>query len=407
MKDTLNKSRKLNRIKRTVSISAMVLSLILLLGGCKANNFTRAEKRDFLKAARGVASDLLKKQYSGAKIDDIQPETDIAFDGSGFVLTEFASGHFSWQGQTYSFLVNTKTEQVYTSVYLAEIKEGLKDAVLHGLDIDASEAVVDGIRINYLPIKDGVEDEGIYVDSANVLPWRESAEELIREILRGTEEYTVSIDIQYKGEDLPSGITKQDAPFPALTSVKFYHIREEHGLCRRGSEGFSYAMIPCLSNEILELNYRQSSPGNYSYTRNRVMEQYGLYVVYNAYEKTMVDGVITRSVINEKDITFTVTEEYIALDCAKDNYVMYLFAADQEKAEKYCYFFYPCGGKKLEIRQGMWYDYEDRYVYSDSTYLKAPHKFFDYLSMENIIYTKEASEEPPILPQSTNSEYIY
>ena len=108
---------------------------------------------------------------------------------------------------------------------------------------------------------------------------------------------------------------------------------EEHGLCLRDSEGFSPAIIPSLSEEIFKLNYRQGSPGNYSYTGNRVMERDGFYLVYNAYE--------------------------------------------------------------------------DRYVYSDSTYIKAPHKFYDYFSMENIIYTKPASEEPPILPRTTEFEYIY
>lgn len=405
MENTSNKSRKLNRIKKSVSFSVVILSLVLLLGGCTPNNFTRAEKCSFLNTARGVASDLLEKQYSGAKIDDIQPET--AHDGSGFVLTEFAGGSFSWQGKTYSFLVNTEAELVYTSVYLAEIKEGLKDAVLKGLGIDASEAVVDNFNITYLPIKDGVEDEGIFVDSSNVLPWRDSAEELLREILQDAGEYNISIDIQYKGKELPSGITQQDAPFPALSHVGFYHIGEEHGLCLRDSEGFSPALIPSLSEEILGLNYRKGSPGNYSYTGNRVMERDGFYLVYNAYERSMEDDVVTKSVITEKDIDFTVTEEYIALDCAKDHYVMYLFAADKEKAEKYCFFFYPSGGKKLEIRKGMWYAYEDRYVYSDNTYIKTPHKFYDYFSMENIIYTKSASEEPPILPRTANSDYIY
>lgn len=64
-------------------------------------------------------------------------------------------------------------------------------------------------------------------------------------------------------------------------------------------------------------------------------------------------------------------------------------------------FSYPSGGKELKISKGMWYAYEDRYVYSNSIYVKTLHKFYDYLSMENIIYTKSAIEEPPILP------YVY
>lgn len=49
----------------------------------------------------------------------------------------------------------------------------------------------------------------------------------------------------------------------ALSHIEFYHIGDEHELCLRDSEGFSPAIIPSLSKEILGLNYRQGSPGNY------------------------------------------------------------------------------------------------------------------------------------------------
>ena len=400
-----NTTSKSNRIRISVCFSAVVLSLALLLGGCLPDNFTAEEKRAFLEAASDVVSSFLAKQYGSAKITHIQPETDVAADGSGYELTEFASGRFSWRRQTYDFLVNTETEQIYTSVYLTEIEEELKEVLLQGYDIDASEAAIDDFTIIYLPIKGS---EG-YIDTAfrNVLPFKDSAEELLQEILQDTEEYHVSIDIQYKGEELPLGIIDQDAPFPALSFVRFYHIDDEHGLCGEGREGYSYSIIPSLSEEILWLKYQQGSPDNYSYTRNQVMEQDGFYVVYNAYERTMEENVVTESVIRPEDITFTVTEEYIALDCAKDNYVMYLSAADKKKAKKYCYAFDQGATRKMEIEKGMWYAYEGRYVYSDNIYLKVPHEFCDYYSVGNIIYTKSASKEPPILPQSTEFEYIY
>lgn len=408
MKDTLNKLlRKPNRIKKLVSLSAVILSLVLLLGGCIPDNFSPEEERAFLEVASGVVSNFLETQYSGAKIEHIQPETDVAPDGSGYELTEFASGQFFWQGRTYNFLVNTETEQVYTSVYLLEIMERLKEALLQGFDISASEAAVDNLTIIYLPIKDSA--SGSYVDPAfrNVFSQKDSAEELLEEILQDTGEYRVSIEIQYKGEELPSEITEQDAPFPALASVVFYRIGEEHGLCQAGREGFSYSIMPSLSEEILRVKYLQRSPSDYRYVRNQVMEQDGFYLLYNAYERTLNEDVVTEYVITEEDITFTVTEEYINLNCAKDNYVMYLSAADKEKAEKYCYAFDRGATKKVELAEGMWYAYEDRYVYADSIYVMVPHSFFDYYSVGNIIYTKSASKEPPILPQSTNFEYIY
>lgn len=231
MKNTLNTPRKPNRIKKCVSLLTVMLSLVLLLGGCIPNNFTPEEEHAFLETASEVVSNFLDKQYSGAKIAHIQAETDVAPDGSGYELTEFASGQFSRQGQTYHFLVNTETEEVYTSVYLP-----INDRST-GRDLD-----IRAVR--------------------NVFPLRDSAEELLEEILQDTENYTVFIEIQYKGEGLPAGITEQDAPFPALLS-----------------------------------------------------------------------------------------------------------ATDKKEAEKYCYAFDREAHKKVEIEEGMWFAYEDRYVYADNIYL--------------------------------------
>lgn len=408
MKSVSNKTKKANRTINKISLSAVLLSLVLLLGGCIPDNFSPEEERAFLETASEIVSGFLDNEYNSAKIDHIQPETDVAPDGSGYELTEFASGQFFWQGRTYDFLVNTETEEVYTSVYLTEVAEGLKETLLQGFDIDASEAAVDDLKIYYLPINDRSTGRDLDIRAVrNVFPLRNSAEELLWEILQDTEDYTVFIEIQYKGEELPEGITEQDAPFSALLSVEFYHIGEEHGLCQAGREGFSYSIMPSLSEEILQINYLQSSPSDYSYIRNQVMEQDGFYLLYNAYEKTMEKDVVTEYVITEEDITFTVTEEYIAIDCAKDNYIMYLSAADKKVAEKYCYAFDRGALKKVEIEKGMWYAYEDRYVYADNIYVKVPHKFYEYYSVENIIYTKAASKKPPILPSSTEFEYIY
>lgn len=137
------------------------------------------------------------------------------------------------------------------------------------------------------------------------------------------------------------------------------------------------------------------------------MEQDGFYLVYNAYERSREEDVVTEHTITAEDITFAVTDEYIALDCTEDNYFMYLSAADKEKARKYCYAFDRGSHIKVEIEKGMWYAYEDRYVYADNIYVKTPHKFYDYYSVENIIYTREASKNPPILPRSEKFEYIY
>lgn len=400
MEKAINKLRQPNRIRISIIFSAVILSLTLLLTGCIPDNFTSEEKLAFLEIASDIVSDYLEKQYSGAKIDNIQPETDVAFDGSGYELTEFASGQFSWQGQTYNFLVNTESSQVYTSVYLKEIVEELKEVLLQDLCIDASETAIVDASIIYLPIK----GDGGYIDSAfqNVFPHKDSAEELLQEILQDTEEYDVTMYIQYKGEELPQEITELNSPFSALSFAILYRVAEENELCR---QMYSILYLPSLSEEILQINYSQGAPEDYSYTRNQVMEQDGFCVVYNTCERTREEGIVTESTIMEEDITLIVTEDYIALDCTKDNYVMYLFTNEKENAEKYLHTFDQGVNYQAEMKECIWDIYEDRYFYSGTW--GVPYEFCAYYSVENIIYTKSASEEPPIFPQPTEYHYIY
>ena len=400
MKKATDQSRQPDKIRISVGLSAVILSLVLILTGCIPDNFSWKEKMAFLEVAGDMVLDYLDEHYSGAKIDDIQPETDVAPDGSGYELTEFASGQFSWQGQTYDFCVNTESGQVYTSIYLEEISEELKEALLRSLSIDASETAIVRSDITYLPVKNS---EGYIAEAfRNVFPHRNSAEELLQEILQDTEEYRVILYIQYKGGELPREITEQDAPFPALSAARFYRVAGENELCRNE---YSILYLPILSEEILWINYSQSPPENYSYIRNQVMEQDGFYVVYNAYERTMEDSIVTESTVAEEDITLTVTEDYIALDCINDNYVMYLFTMEKKNAEKYLYTFDKDVNHRAEMKECRWKAYEDRYIYSGT--LGVLHEFSAGYSVENIIYTKAASEEPPILPQVTGYKYIY
>ena len=404
IRNSAEKTRNCNRIKRirlSAKLSALVLSLVLLLTGCLPNNFTREEKAAFLKTAREVVSDFLKEQYRGAKIKNIQPETDVAADGSGYELTEFASGQFSMKGQTYDFLVNTESGQVYTSVYLEEITETLKETLLQDLGIDASEAAIVSYDFIYLPIK---EISG-YIDMTfrNVFPQKDSAEELLQEILQDTGEYRVAISIQYKGEELPREITEKDSPFPALTLAKFYRVAKEYELYR---QQYSTLYLPNISGEILQIYYSQGRPEDYSYVKNQVMEQGEFHVVYNTYERTREEGIVTESTITEEDITLTVTEEYISLDCKKDNYAMYLFTTDKNNAKKYLYTFDQDANYRAVMKECRWYAYGDKYFYA-GTFTNTPYEFNARYPEESIIYTKSASEDPPIFPQSTKYEYIY
>lgn len=330
-----------------------------------------------MQEAKEVALSYLSDRYKGVKIQEIQPETILIDDGGE--LTEFASGQFVWKWKTYNFVVNTETGEIYTSVYLDEIEERLKEALFQGLDITGEETAVEACVISYLKFTEMTNRNSFQ----NVFPEEESVEKLLEKILQDTESYRFAMGLQYKGEDLSLELMEQEAPFPTLSNVIIYHIAEEHAL----HEGkYSYFILPSLSREIMELGFSMDTA---SYTRYQTLERDDLRVTYNAYERSREQDTVTESVIAEEDITLTVTDEFIRLDCTKDNYSMYLSTKDKAITRKYRYVFLSNSVVTEEKTQrGMWYFFEDGYVYADSVYIAVPYEIKKRNYEGNVIYSR-------------------
>lgn len=326
-----------------------------------------------MQEAREVALSYLSDKYRGAKIQKIEPETILIDDG--WELTEFASGQFVWKWKTYDFVVNTETGEVYTSVYLEEVEERLEEELLRELGIVSEEMAVEYCSISYL--KDAEKLDGYCFK--NVFPEEESAEKLLEKILQDTETYRFFMQLRYKGEDLLVEMMERESPFPTLSGVVIYHIAEEREL-HKGD----YLALPILSKEIMELRFSQDTA---SYTRYQTLEQDGLRVTYNAYERTREQNAVTESVITEEDITLTVTVEFIRVDCTKDNYSMYLTTNDNKITRKYRYVFSNSrGAKGEETQKGMWYFFGDGYVYADDR-IPMPYEIDRRHSEGNVIYS--------------------
>lgn len=374
--------------KLSAGLLAVIMSLVLLLTGCMIQGYTDEEEAAFLAEAEKVVSDYLAKNYSGAEVTNIQSQTTVTDDNAMYVLTSFASGEFSWQGETYSFVVSTRTGEVFTSILKDEIVGRLLDDLLQAFHIDAQETQVHRCSI-YL-LGSNLEEK---IAVQNVFPDGETADELYEKIINDTGEYSFSsITLLYKGEDLSPEISKEDCPFPALSSVDIYHIADEYGFVK-----YNYKFLfelPCFSSEILQLDF---SAGTSEYTRNQVWERDGFQIIYNAYERTEKQGAVTESVITDEDISLTVTEGYIALDCTKKNFAIYLSAADEEMVKEYLYHYN--GGSK--IYQGVWYAYEDRYFFDGDDFgdLRTPNRFTGSHPINNIIYTDSEIKEPLITPK--------
>lgn len=193
------------------------------------------------------------------------------------------------------------------------------------------------------------------------------------------------MDIQYKGRDIPQEIMEEDAPFPTLERITIYHIAKEHELYK---EGYFPNNLIVLSKEILGRNYREESA---EYTRNRIMESNGLRMVYNAYERTREQDTITENRISEKDISMTVTEEYIIPDCTKEHFAMYFMTADKKITEEYLYTFNDIIDRNTP-REGVWIPYGDIYIYCSD--LEIPRRFvMRREGRKNIIFSEKGYEE--------------
>lgn len=370
----------MKNITRILLSTAILFLIMSVLTGCIPNNFTEEEKNAFLEEAREAALSYLSDRYSGAEIQEIQPETTA--ENGGYDLTQFAGGQFVWQDRNYDFLVNTETGEVYTSVYLDEIAERLKEALIRELGIAAEETAVEYCSIFYLKGDKKLSQ----ICYENIFPEEESAEKLFEKILQDTETYWFGMRLQYKGEDLSLELMDREAPFSTLSSVSICHVAEEHALY----EGeYGYLTLPSLSKEILELGFYNDTA---HYTRYQTLERDGIRVTYNAYERNRKRNVFTESVINEEDVVLTMTNEFIRLDCAKDGCSIYLSTEDKKIARKYLYVFQSSDvilGEKTE--KGMWYPFEDSYVYADNIYVKVPYEIIpsDMDSYEgNVIYSK-------------------
>ncbi|MCM1253891.1 MAG: hypothetical protein NC321_13805, partial [Clostridium sp.] len=133
--------------KRVIIAAATVIASLCIFTGCIPNDYTKEEEKALVKKAEKIAADYLESAYDGAVIKEINAET-CAKDMVN-VLTEFARGWFSWQEQTYAFVVSVETGEVYTSVCLNEIQKGLKEALIQELGIDSREVEVINYEIYY------------------------------------------------------------------------------------------------------------------------------------------------------------------------------------------------------------------------------------------------------------------
>lgn len=363
-----------------IILSAIFMAFSLFVfTGCIANNFTKEEEEAFLKEAEKVAAEQLSEIYSGAEVTKIESRTAVEDDK--YALTEFAGGRFVWQNRHYDFVVNTETGEIYTSACFHEIRKRLKEEVFRGLSIDCYESAVVGCYIRYLT---SCERVGVQIAFDNVFPAEESADELFRKILENEEEYSFSMTVQYKGEDIPWESMEEIPPFPTLSGVNIYHIAEEHELC---AGDYISPNLPRLSSEILERSFRDDTA---KYVKNRTLERDGFQIVYNAYKRIREQDEVKEAVIDVEDILFMVAEDYLDLSCTKDNYVMYLSTTDEELAGKYCYA-YDSYFDKEKTQRVTWYPYEGDYVYAGVCFGKeeTPHKFCNRDPEENTIYSRE------------------
>ena len=120
-------------MKRRIALCLALLCCVFF-SGCLFDEYSSSERKDLIKSGEKIFMDYLEKKDPKAKITEMQ---EISYLGSNhqFQLTEFAEGKYKSGSDEFSFAVNTKTKEIYTSERQKEFAEKMAKHVNERLNL--------------------------------------------------------------------------------------------------------------------------------------------------------------------------------------------------------------------------------------------------------------------------------
>lgn len=325
------KSGKRLNLSAPLLTAGLLVLLSLCLTGCIPNEYTKEEARDQEKAAMEIFARYLEGEPGEGKIVTASVHAAVPPKANGYYLTDFVDGSFTYEGESYKFVVNTRTEEIFTSLRLQELKEMGTDYVQDYFQISCDEIIESHmdveLRVPALSQDKENRYEGMSISLASVVPVSlDVSEDSVIAILED-ETYTVNMDIIYKGKEGPEPEGYGIEALPGLRSLKIKHMKSKAEASDELGGIYDYMM-----SDILEESVRKDSH-TVRYTRWDHLEEGNFHLFFETYCREITDGdVVETEVEKGRDIELLVEDERVEVDCYKD-IGYFLFAENLSESE--------------------------------------------------------------------------
>lgn len=311
------------RLKLPVPLlmAELLVSVSLCLTGCNFSDipdkYTKKEAQDQEKEAREIFAQYLEGELGGGKIEKVSVYEAVPPNDVGFYLTDFVNGRFAYEGESYAFVVNTRTEEIYTSLRLQELKKTGTEYVQDYFQISCDEIIESHIdvtvRVPALSEDKENRFEGMSISLAGVVPISlDVSEDSIKAILED-EAYTVNMDIIYKGEWglAPDGYEIES--LPGLKALNIYHMKSKAEISEALEGIYDYMM-----SETLKESVREGSPTT-RYAEWDHLEEGNFHLFFETYCRECTSGNVVETELEKgRDIQLLVDDERVEVDCNKD-----------------------------------------------------------------------------------------
>lgn len=216
---------------RKLKMRMLCLALLCLcLTGCTPDKFTKEEAQKQENEAKEIFNRYLDEELGGGKIESVSVHKGTRRGEVAYYLTDYVDGKFTYQENVYSFSVNTRTGEIYTSLRLEELKEKGTEYILDFMDISCDEIVENQFYIGlYVPaLQEDTENlyEGADICLADVLPAAFEVQQRDMEELFYDEKCDIKIYITYEGERREGTGAKE---LPAVKVLQLEPVREQDG----------------------------------------------------------------------------------------------------------------------------------------------------------------------------------
>lgn len=310
------------RLKLPVPLlmAGLLVSVSFCLTGCNFSNipdkYAKKEARDQEKESREIFAQYLEGELGGGKIEKVSVYAAVPPNDVGFYLTDFVNGRFAYEGESYAFVVNTRTEEIYTSLQLQELKETGTEYVQDYFQISCDEIIEShmDVTVRVPALSEDKENrfESMSISLAGVVPISlDVSEDSIKAILED-EAYTVNMDIIYKGEGelAPDGYGIES--LPGLKALNIYHMKSKAEVSEELEGIYDYMM-----SEILKESVREGSPTT-RYAEWDHLEEGNFHLFFETYCRECTSGNVVETELEKgRDIQLLVDDERVEVDCNK------------------------------------------------------------------------------------------